>query len=153
MEQGCRIHKGTTHNCGPECKEPHSYDIPGFGTIFAVGPKPKKEQPLPTQGKQSVTDELIAFLRQRQEKGVATYGRSLETFNGRDAKRDALEESLDLNQYLFQMYLEEKAERERYAVELNELRAGLTEIISGYSGGKVGHYHAFDTARKLLGSK
>ena len=64
------------------------------------------EQALPVAGGQSVTDALIELLRQRQAKGVATYGRSLETFNGRDATRDLKEELIDALQYTMQWEME-----------------------------------------------
>lgn len=64
------------------------------------------EQPKPTPGKESVTEAVIADLRQREQKGIVTYGRSLETFNGRNALRDAYEECLDLAQYLKQKMME-----------------------------------------------
>lgn len=67
------------------------------------------EQPLPTPGQASVTQALIAELQAREQKGIETYGRSLETFNGRDALRDALEEALDLSQYLKQALMEREA--------------------------------------------
>lgn len=66
-------------------------------------------QPLPVTGQASVTDALIEMLRARQEKGIETYGRSLETFNGRDSVQDALEEAIDLSQYLLQVKLERAA--------------------------------------------
>lgn len=66
------------------------------------------EQPMPTTtaASQSVTDALIDFLRERQAKGIETYGQSLHTHNGRDANRDALEEAIDLTQYLMQDRME-----------------------------------------------
>jgi hypothetical protein len=69
------------------------------------------EQPMPTQStaSESVTDALIADLRLRQAKGIGTYGTSLMTFNGRDPIRDALEEVLDLAQYLKQIQMERDA--------------------------------------------
>jgi len=63
-------------------------------------------QPLPQPGQEGVTDHLIAWLRTRQERGIATYGRSLETFNGRNPKRDLTEELLDALQYHHQGNLE-----------------------------------------------
>lgn len=65
-------------------------------------------QPAPNAGEESVTDELIAHLRQRQRKGIATYGRSLQTWNGREPEADALKEALDLAQYLMQARLERR---------------------------------------------
>lgn len=67
------------------------------------------EQPMPTVGGQSVTDALIEHLKARQQKGIETYGRSLETFNGRRALRDAREEALDLAQYIQQAEMEREA--------------------------------------------
>ncbi|HEU4751923.1 MAG TPA: hypothetical protein VFU47_02365 [Armatimonadota bacterium] len=64
------------------------------------------EQPLPVPGQVSVTDALIADLRARQARGIATYGRSLETHNGRSAPRDLSEELLDAAQYAKQWELE-----------------------------------------------
>lgn len=65
------------------------------------------EQPLPIPGKEDVTEALIAELRQRQAKGIETYGTSLMTHNGRSALRDALDEALDLAQYLKQALMEQ----------------------------------------------
>jgi hypothetical protein len=77
-----------------------------------------KRQPTPHAGKQNVTEALIELLKAREARGLETYGRPLETFNGRDAKVDALEEALDLVQYLFQLYLESatggRAREEKY---------------------------------------
>lgn len=64
------------------------------------------EQALPVPGGESVTEALIAFLRQREAKGIATYGRSLETFNGRSAPRDLKEELIDGLQYAMQWEME-----------------------------------------------
>jgi hypothetical protein len=72
-----------------------------------------RPEPAPRPGSQDVTDLLIAFLRQRAEAGQQKYGRPLQTNNGRDALMDALQESLDLCQYLFQRVLELEAELEK----------------------------------------
>ena len=77
-------------------------------------------QPIPTQGKQNVTqslvekldhdiqatDAIINDLHARTQKGIETYGRPLETFNGRDAFLDMYEELLDAFQYAEQTVLE-----------------------------------------------
>jgi hypothetical protein len=104
-------------------------------------------QPAPNAGEESVTDELIAHLRQRQRKGIATYGRSLQTWNGREPEADALEEALDLAQHLMQARLErrdlvrerdtlqrlvDQLERER--VEVSTELANLRRT-SGQTGG------------------
>jgi hypothetical protein len=63
-------------------------------------------QPKPTPGDKSVTQAVIADLLIREAVGIRKYGRTLETFNGRDALQDAYEEVLDLAQYLKQVILE-----------------------------------------------
>jgi len=61
-------------------------------------------QPKPTRAadSQPVTCDLIELILQRRRLGQQKYGTELHTHNGRNALQDALEESLDLNQYLFQ---------------------------------------------------
>jgi hypothetical protein len=66
----------------------------------------------------NVTDRLIADLRERERKGYETYGGPLETFNGRMPEQDALEEALDLTQYLYQA----RQERIQLEEELEFLR-------------------------------
>lgn len=63
-------------------------------------------QPLPKPGKENVTERLIEHIQARAAKGLETYGRPLEAFNGRDPVLDALDEALDLAQYLMQLKLE-----------------------------------------------
>lgn len=82
---------------------------PGLVHIRAAQDKRKMrpgDQPLPTQGREDVQDALIQLIKQRRDLGIARYGRPLQTFNGRDAARDALEEALDLSAYLMQVALE-----------------------------------------------
>lgn len=67
-----------------------------------------QEQRKPAVGRDDVTETLIQMLRARQAKGIATYGRSLETFNGRDAEIDLAEELIDASQYAVQVLLERK---------------------------------------------
>lgn len=69
-------------------------------------------QPLPRPGHEDVTPALIADLEARAAEGLKTYGRRLQTFNGRSAVQDALEEALDLAQYLKQLALEQSAENQ-----------------------------------------
>jgi hypothetical protein len=61
-------------------------------------------QPPPTRSADSkpITCDLIELILQRRKLGISKYGTELHTHNGRNALQDALEESLDLNQYLFQ---------------------------------------------------
>lgn len=46
------------------------------------------------------------MLQERVSKGIQTYGTTLQTFNGRSAVLDAMEEAVDLFQYLCQIELE-----------------------------------------------
>lgn len=73
------------------------------------------EQPLPSAGAETVTPhvraEFNSTLDERVRRGIETYGRTLETFNGRDAGRDAWEELVDLAQYVMQLRLELDAYR------------------------------------------
>lgn len=66
-------------------------------------------QPQPTRGErssQSVAEYLKQLIDERTRLGIAKYGTPLMTHNGRDALMDALQEALDLNQYLAQALLE-----------------------------------------------
>ena len=63
----------------------------------------------------SITDDLVSLLRQREQRGIETYGETLRPFNGRDATQDAIEEALDLAQYLRQWQMERAALSERIA--------------------------------------
>lgn len=67
------------------------------------------DQPLPTQGQENVSQAVIRDLDARIVLGIQRYGRPLETFNGRDALRDAYEEALDLVHYLKQAMMERDA--------------------------------------------
>src|SRR5690625_2506260 len=84
------------------------------------------EQPMPKEGVDDDTPDVIAALQERTRQGVRKYGRPLQTHNGRDALWDAYEEALDLCQYLRQAILErgsavhetpafQAAEEERFA--------------------------------------
>src|SRR4051812_28246964 len=64
-------------------------------------------QPLPREGFQDVTPEVILDLRERTRRGIRTYGKPLQTHNGRNALQDAYEEALDLAQYLKQTLMEQ----------------------------------------------
>ena len=77
-----------------------------------AGPQPESsvgasgQQPLPVDGDENVTDWLVEQLRERTRRGIETYGKPLQTFNGRDALWDAFEEAMDLCQYLAQALME-----------------------------------------------
>lgn len=64
------------------------------------------DQPPPTPGAQPVEPYLIALIRERTALGITRYGTALHTHNGRDPTIDALQEALDLCQYLAQALLE-----------------------------------------------
>lgn len=68
------------------------------------------KQPAPVTSPHSVdiTPLVIADLQARTERGIQTYGRALQTQNGRDALWDAYEEALDLCQYLRQRIEEDR---------------------------------------------
>ena len=71
----------------------------------------------PTQGKDRVLDAVIADWKKREAQGIKTYGRPLETFNGRDALWDAYEECLDLCLYLRQAIMERESSSKRDKLE------------------------------------
>jgi len=85
------------------------------------------EQPMPVTSAQSqpVFEAVIADMRARLAKGIATYGKPLETFNGRDALRDAYEEALDLAVYLKQSIMERDGLR---ALIFDGLYAGQVKV-------------------------
>lgn len=68
------------------------------------------EQPMPTTGGQNVTpiarSLFWTLLKRREARGVETYGTTLQTHNGRNPYQDAMEEAIDLWQYLVQAKLE-----------------------------------------------
>lgn len=83
---------------------------------------------MPTPGVINVTPvargAFLEMLAQREAKGIATYGTSLQTKNGRDVYQDLLEELIDGWQYAVQALLEHrtlKAENERLRALVIEL--------------------------------
>ena len=59
---------------------------------------------------ETVTDKVIADIKQRSEVGKKKYGKELHTFNDRDALQDAYEECLDMAQYLKQAIMEQECD-------------------------------------------
>ena len=57
----------------------------------------------------SLKQRFIEWIDQRTEKGIATYGTPLMTFNGRDAEQDMRDELLDFCQYQQQHIMELEA--------------------------------------------
>lgn len=90
------------------------------------------EQSDPIPGKQSVTQAVIADLREREQVGIRRYGRTLETFNGRNALQDAYEEVLDLAQYIKQVLMEDDALRTENEKLRQTLDGVLTEVESWF---------------------
>lgn len=95
------------------------------------------EQPRPQRGGLDVTPVarglFLQMLLERELKGIETYGTTLQTENGRDAVQDALEEAIDLWQYLVQISLERDALRARLWAAEAELDAAR-ETIARYAG-------------------
>lgn len=77
------------------------------------------DQPLPTEGGEHVQDRLIKLIEERRTLGVQRYGRALQTFNGRNAVRDLLEELLDGATYAMQVEMEQEAQQARIGAGLN----------------------------------
>ena len=65
--------------------------------------------PTETAGSRDVFARIAGEFAERNAKGIETYGRTLTTFNGRDALRDAREEVLDTYVYLTQLAMEIEA--------------------------------------------
>lgn len=76
------------------------------------------DQPLPTEGQQDVQSALIARLEERRALGIERYGRPLQTFNGRKALQDLLEELLDGANYALQAEMEWEAVQARVSAAL-----------------------------------
>lgn len=86
------------------------------------------DQPMPIPGKQNVTPiarkMFVGILDAQEQKGIATYGTTLQTHNGRDALLDGMQEAVDLFQYLVQA----KLERDELRIEVARLRAEIAEL-------------------------
>lgn len=68
------------------------------------------DEPKPQPGKVGVTPIarvlFLAQLEEQEKKGLAKYGTTLQTHNGRNAAHDAMQELVDAWQYLVQLDLE-----------------------------------------------
>ena len=71
------------------------------------------KQRMPEPGQQDVAPALKArfsrWVDSRTSEGIGTYGRPLQTFNGRDVVMDMMEEILDFCQYQQQRIMELEA--------------------------------------------
>lgn len=92
----------TTHECGFG----HRWANVLRTTEVAIS----QEQPQPHGTGAPVGERLIELIRERTKLGVEKYGEPLTTHNGRDAMLDAIQESIDLNQYLMQVLMESEDE-------------------------------------------
>lgn len=103
--------------------------------------------------RENITEELIDWLRKREEIGYKKYGGPLLTFSGRRLEVEALEEALDLIQYLFGFMLE----REKLLYKAKTNSRPLRVYVAGpYNGnGSIearsrNTERAIDEATKLL---
>ncbi|KAB0285448.1 hypothetical protein F2P58_23325 [Vibrio fortis] len=69
----------------------------------------EQANPVTTERSVNVIPEVMKDLTDRLAKGVATYGKPLQSHNGRDALQDAYEELLDGACYLKQLMMEREA--------------------------------------------
>lgn len=63
-------------------------------------------QPPPTQGVEAVYPHVMKRIQQRVEAGIQSYGRPLETHNGRAALEDLRDEQIDAVFYTTQCIIE-----------------------------------------------
>jgi hypothetical protein len=75
-------------------------------------------------------DRLKPYFLAREQKGIETYGTTLQPFNGRNAKQDLLEELLDACQYAKQICLETSTDLDAHFIYQTCLRlASETEAM------------------------
>jgi hypothetical protein len=100
----------------------------------ALKPKPVEDQPPPKRGFDEVWPVLERRFRfmlpERVAEGIRRYGTPLQTFNGRDAFRDAMEEWFDLGLYVTQMWLEQETLQ-------NELIYILVDLLDGLDNNNI----------------
>jgi hypothetical protein len=112
-----------------------------------------EDQPLPTPGRDCVQDALIAAIEDRKALGIKRYGSPLMSHNGRDALRDAWEESIDLAAYLTQLRMERydvRAERDRYREGIEKALAWMPQTTLTAAMAPDGVAGAVNTARDIL---
>lgn len=147
------MNMGTTCNCGKSI----TTDERGKRTCDGCGARPllcmciggsaygrhgetlrrsvTEEQPQPHGTGLPVGERLIELIRERTKLGIEKYGEPLTTQNGRDSMLDALQESIDLNQYLMQTLMESEAEIKR----LSEEQIGPLAAYLMQQSDKIGH--------------
>lgn len=119
--------------------------------VDALKVAPAPAQPLPRPGQQDVTpyarDKFLRMLDEREAQGIATYGTTLQTNNGRDALRDAQEELLDAWEYVCQAEMERAgavAERSTLKARRCETCEHATETVNYDYPVIRCEYHAID---------
>lgn len=115
-----------------------------------AGADEMKEQPAPKQGRDDVTTALTNLIQERAEQGERKYGRRLQTFNGRSAIRDALEEAIDQSAYLMQAYLEEQRKGEVLAEAITALEAAHSLLDGAMKRGGVDNKLIFIIAHQII---
>ncbi len=96
-----------------------------------------EEQPMPTPGREDVypvaRDAFTDMLDGRTRIGRDRYGEPLQTHNGRNAFQDAMEEAVDLWQYLIQARLEHDDLKQELLAE-QHINRRLTRTILEVQG-------------------
>lgn len=99
----------------------------------ALKPKPVEDQPPPEPGQETVWPMLErlfqAMLPERVEEGIKRYGTPLQTFNGRDAFQDSMQEWFDLGLYVTQMSIERTVLEALVLALLHDLEHERTDAI------------------------
>jgi hypothetical protein len=95
--------------------------------------------PISTPDAQSVTRAVMADLAEREKHGIAKYGTTLQTFNGRNALVDLYQELIDATQYCRQLLMKEQgaANALKLAVEALE-KITHTACYDPGEGGCIG---------------
>ncbi len=92
-----------------ECSRGHNWRVSEDTPELSIN----QEQPQPHGTGQPVGERLIELIQERTKLGIQKYGEPLTTHNGRDSMLDALQESIDLNQYLMKALMESEKEEKR----------------------------------------
>jgi hypothetical protein len=86
------------------------------------------KQDLPHPGVNEISPLLIRDMEEKAARGAKKYGLPLESFNGRDAVKDAYQEVLDLAMYLRQTVEEDL--HGRTVAAIRTIRGAIVEMAS-----------------------
>lgn len=86
-------------------------------------------EPMPTEGKQVVLNEVIKDLKKRSEFGEKKYGTKLMTFNGRKPLVDLYQELCDALVYLKQELMERET-KEKFIIQSYCLINNKGEVVA-----------------------